>query len=227
MEKHDRLMRILEYQFKDKSLLQSALTHRSARGQNNERLEFLGDALINFVIAEELYHQFPQAEEGELSRLRAVLVKGQSLAQLAFELGLPDFLRLGPGELKSGGFSRESILADAFEAIVGAIYLDSDFVTCRERVLLWFMSRIKDVHLAIQKDAKTRLQEFLQGRRLPLPIYEVLSIEGEAHAQLFHVECRVENLPYSTKSVGASRRKAEQIAAEAFLDLLKAHLGIK
>lgn len=221
MEKIARLMQKLGYQFTNLNLLQAALTHRSARGPNNERLEFLGDSLVNFVIAAELYQQFPKAEEGELSRLRSVLVKGESLAQLAQELELGDYLHLGPGELKSGGFSRQSILADAFEAIVGAIYLDSDFNTCREKVLHWFSSRIKEVHLAIQKDAKTRLQEYLQARKLPLPTYDVLTIEGEAHAQVFHVECRVMGLPHFTRSSGSSRRKAEQIAAEDFLNLLK------
>lgn len=216
-----RLMRRLGYQFTTGSLLQAALTHRSMRGVNNERLEFLGDSLLNFIIAAELYQQFPQAEEGELSRLRSVLVKGESLAELAQEFELGEYLRLGPGELKSGGFTRQSILADAFEAIIGAIYLDASFDVCRERVLYWFSSRIKEVHLAIQKDAKTRLQEYLQARKLPLPIYEVLSIKGEAHAQLFCVECRVLGLPYTAQSFGASRRKAEQVAAEQFLALLK------
>jgi ribonuclease-3 len=214
------LLHKLNYAFKNIDLLKAALTHRSIRGQNNERLEFLGDSLLNFIIAEQLYKTFLSAEEGDLSRLRAILVKGDTLAEIAQEFCLGDYLRLGPGELKSGGFLRKSILADAFEAVIGAIYLDSDFETCREHVLSWFASRIKEVHLAIQKDPKTRLQEYLQSRHLPLPKYEILAIEGEAHAQLFHIECRVLGLSYATTSVGSSRRKAEQLAAEKYLELL-------
>lgn len=214
------LMRKLNYRFKDLSLLQASLTHRSVRGENNERLEFLGDSLLNFIIASELYRVFTYAKEGDLSRLRATLVKGETLAEIAQEFNLGDFLRLGQGELKSGGFTRKSILADAFEAIIGAIFLDSNFETTRERVLSWFASRIKDIHLNDQKDSKTRLQEYLQSQRLPLPQYDILSIEGEPHAQLFHIECRVHGLPFVTHSIGASRRKAEQLAAEKFLELL-------
>lgn len=221
MRSIDSLMRKLGYEFKNVDLLQTALTHRSVRGQNNERLEFLGDSLLNFIVAEQLYRSFSSAREGELSRLRASLVQGETLAEIAQELELGDFLRLGPGELKSGGFNRKSILADAFEAIIGAIYLDSTFEVCREKLLKWFDSRIKELHLAIQKDPKTRLQEYLQSKHLPLPQYEILSIEGEAHAQLFHIECRVLGLPHVTESKGPSRRKAEQLAAEKYLELLK------
>lgn len=217
----DALMRQLKYEFKDVELLQAALTHRSLRGQNNERLEFLGDSLLNFIIAEELYRQFRTAKEGDLSRLRANLVKGETLAEIAQEFKLGDFLRLGPGELKSGGFSRKSILADAIEAIIGAIYLDSSFENCRTIVLQWFDRRFKEITPSIEKDPKTRLQEYLQAKHLPLPQYVILSIDGEAHAQLFHVECRVPGLAFVTNSVGSTRRKAEQLAAEKYLQLLK------
>lgn len=219
MPKLTILMRKLQYEFKNMSLLEAALTHRSLRGQNNERLEFLGDALLNFVIAEGLYLLFNLAEEGELSRLRASLVKGETLAEISQEFNLGDFLRLGPGELKSGGFSRKSILADALEAIIGAIYLDSNFENCRERILSWFDSRMKGIHLSGEKDPKTRLQEYLQARHLPLPIYEILEIKGQAHAQVFHMECRVKGLSFVSNSVGPSRRKAEQLAAEKYLKL--------
>ncbi|MBA2654319.1 MAG: ribonuclease III [Gammaproteobacteria bacterium] len=221
MRSADQLMRKLNYEFKHKDLLLAALTHRSVRSENNERLEFLGDSLLNFIIAEQLYRNFTSAKEGDLSRLRATLVKGETLAEIAQEFELGDFLRLGPGELKSGGFLRKSILADAFEAIIGAIYLDSNYETCQGRVLSWFESRINEIHLSIQKDPKTRLQEYLQAKHLPLPCYEILAIEGEAHAQLFHIECRVSGLAYVTSSIGPSRRKAEQLAAEKFLELLR------
>jgi ribonuclease-3 len=221
MRSLDILVRQLQYEFHDPELLQAALTHRSVRGQNNERLEFLGDSLLNFIVAEALYDHFRYAKEGDLSRLRANLVKGDTLADIAQEFKLGDFLRLGPGELKSGGFSRKSILADALEAIIGAIYLDSNFEICRTRVLNWFESRIKEISLSLEKDPKTRLQEYLQSKHLPLPQYEILAVEGEAHAQVFHIECRVPSLPYVTNSVGSTRRKAEQLAAEKYLQLLK------
>lgn len=217
----DSLMHKLQYQFNNPHLLQAALTHRSMRGENNERLEFLGDSLLNFIIAEQLYKNFTSAKEGDLSRLRAVLVRGETLAEIAQEFEIGDYLRLGPGELKSGGFTRKSILADAFEAVIGAIYLDANFDVCKERVLNWFESRVKEMHLSMQKDPKTRLQEYLQAKRLPLPKYEILAIEGEAHAQVFHIECSVVGLSTVTTSIGPSRRKAEQLAAEQFLNLLQ------
>lgn len=221
MRSLDILMRQLKYQFNNIDLLKAALTHRSVRGQNNERLEFLGDSLLNFIVAEVLFHRFQYAKEGDLSRLRANLVKGETLSEIALDLKLSDFLRLGPGELKSGGFHRKSILADAFEAIIGAIYLDSDLDICREKVLQWFESRINAISLSLEKDPKTRLQEYLQSKHLSLPQYEILSIEGEAHAQVFHIECRVSGLAFVTSSVGSTRRKAEQLAAEKYLQLLK------
>lgn len=214
----DKLQRQLGYTFKDPELATLALTHRSYGGKNNERLEFLGDSIVNFLIAEELYTRFPEAREGQLSRLRALLVRGQTLAELAREFKLGDFLLLGSGELKSGGFRRESILADAVEALLGAIYLDTGMEACRERVAVWFSSRlaalsVTDLH---NKDAKTRLQEYLQSRQLKLPEYELLSIEGKAHAQTFKVNCMVEGL-LPCVGEGSSRRIAEQQSARRAL----------
>jgi ribonuclease III len=214
------LMQKLGYQFKNIDLLRAALTHRSVRGQNNERLEFLGDALLNFIMAEDLYFQFINAEEGDLSRLRAILVKGETLAEIAQEFNLGNCLRLGPGEFKNGGLFRKSILADALEAVIGAIYLDSNFEVCRLKVNTWFESRVRGTYLDVEKDPKTRLQEYLQAKHLPLPQYEILTIEGEAHAQIFHIECRVPGLSFVATSRGTSRRRAEQLAAEKYLVLL-------
>src|SRR5210317_1098567 len=160
-----RLQRALGYEFTDPHLLSLALTHRSASGANNERLEFLGDSIVKHIIAEALYHQFPESREGDMSRMRATLVKGDTLAELARELQLGDYLQLGPGERKSGGHRRGSILADAFEAVVGAILLDAGVEQCRERVLDWFSTRLDDLSDSlVEKDPKTRLQEYLQGR---------------------------------------------------------------
>ncbi len=217
-----KISKLLGYHFKDESLLQAALSHRSVRGKNNERLEFLGDAILNFIIAASLYMQCPHAKEGELSRLRAGLVNGEMLAELAQEFTLGEYLRLGPGELKSGGARRKSILADALEAIIGAIYLDSNMEICQERVLTWFYSRLEEVsHTGTKKDPKTQLQEFLQARKSHLPVYSVLSIDGQAHKQIFHVRCDVEGSTISTEGSGSSRRAAEQIAAQKFLDSIQ------
>lgn len=209
------------HEFKDSGLLELAMTHRSYGGRNNERLEFLGDSIVNFVIAEALFQRFPEAREGQLSRLRARLVKGQTLAELAREMRVGECLRLGSGEMKSGGHRRESILADAVEAVIGAIYLDAGMDVARARVLAWFAERLANINLKeSQKDPKTRLQEFLQSRQAPLPRYEVTSVEGEAHAQTFTVECHVEVLDKHTVGSGSSRRHAEQQAAERALALL-------
>ena len=216
--KLDRLERRIGYSFKDQDLLVLALTHRSLGGRNNERLEFLGDSILNFVAAEALFERFPQAREGQLSRLRARLVKGVTLAELAkgFELG--DYLRLGSGELKSGGFRRESILADTTEAIIGAIYLDSGMEAARERILLWLTEHIESLTLVDNnKDPKTRLQEYLQGQHCDLPEYEVIDVSGEAHCRVFRVECRVAPMTGHTFGVGNSRRLAEQEAAQKAL----------
>lgn len=212
------LSRQLGYQFENVELLEQALTHRSCGSRNNERLEFLGDSILNFTIAEALYEQFPKAKEGQLSRLRAGLVRGLTLAEISREKDVGEHLHLGSGELKSGGFNRDSILADALEAIIGAIYLDSGFDRCRERILHWYQSRLADLSLEdTHKDAKTRLQEFLQSRHYSLPVYHLMRVEGEAHEQVFHVECEVENLEKHTKGRGGSRRIAEQKAAEKAL----------
>lgn len=221
-----RLQRRLGYEFESTTHLQLALTHRSYGSHNNERLEFLGDSILNMVIAERLYHTFPAAREGQLSRLRARLVKGVTLAEIAREFELGEFLSLGSGELKSGGFRRESILADAVESIIGAIYLDSSFERCREKILAWFDQRLEGLSLQdTQKDPKTRLQEYLQSRQQPLPQYEVVSVQGEAHAQLFRVECEVPGLQTKTIGNGGSRRLAEQQAARDALQALGVETG--
>ncbi|MEH6577618.1 MAG: ribonuclease III [Amphritea sp.] len=216
------LARKLGYKFDDESLAELAVTHRSHGKKNNERLEFLGDSILNFIIAEALYARFPEAQEGQLSRLRAQLVKGETLAELAREMKLGDYLKLGSGELKSGGYRRGSILADAVEAIIGAIYLDSEMDTCRGYVLAWYQTRLDQTSLQdTKKDSKTRLQEFLQSRRAPLPEYELISVEGEAHKQTFHIRCNVNLLQQATEGVGGSRRQAEQEAAKQALLALK------
>lgn len=218
----DTLCRDLGYHFRDGQLLEMALTHRSVGSRNNERLEFLGDAVLSFVISAELYQRFDAINEGTLSRLRASLVKGDTLARIAHELRLGDYLNLGSGELKSGGYRRASILADALEAILGAVYLDSDIERTRQLILALYEERIDAVQPAANlKDPKTRLQEYLQARRLPLPTYSVVATEGEAHEQTFTVTCAVEGLPEPTVATAASRRKAEQAAAELALRALE------
>jgi ribonuclease-3 len=212
----------LGYHFTDEALLDLALTHRSAGRPNNERLEFLGDALVNLVVAEMLFDTRPRANEGELSRLRAQLVSEPALAGRARELKLGDALKLGSGELKSGGFRRDSILADAFEALVAAIYRDGGFHACREWLRAIFAVPIAAAGPAL-KDPKTRLQEWLQGRGLPLPHYELLAEHGEEHARQFEVACVVAQ-PRAARfeGRGGSRRAAEQQAAEAALEALDA-----
>lgn len=220
----DALLRKLGYRFTDPTLLISALTHRSAGGVNNERLEFLGDAVLGLVIAEALFRRYPDASEGELSRLRASLVRKQTLAELARDLELGDWLRLGSGELKSGGYRRDSILADALEAIFGAVYLDGGFAACTTLIHSLYAERLNRLPaqpLAI-KDPKTRLQEHLQGRHMELPEYRVVSINGDAHAQVFEVECRAVALGEATVGYGSSRRRAEQQAAQQMLAALGA-----
>lgn len=217
----DELIRALSYRFRDPGFLKEALTHRSKGSANNERLEFLGDAILGFVIAEALYRHFPQATEGELSRYRASLVKMETLAELAREFSLGDYLLLGPGELKSGGFRRESILADAMEAIIGAIFLDSDMDTARDFILRSFERRLTELpDRQSLKDPKTLLQEYLQARRLPLPEYEVVATEGSDHEQSFEVQCTVSGLDAPVTGKGTSRRKAEQSAAQIALEQL-------
>lgn len=221
-----RLERQLGYTFQNQDLLILALTHRSFAGRNNERLEFLGDAILNFVAGEALFERFPQAREGQLSRLRARLVKGETLAVLARGLDLGEYLRLGSGELKSGGFRRESILADALEALIGGIYLDAGMDMARQRVLAWLSNELESLTLVdTNKDPKTRLQEFLQSRGTDLPRYDVVDIQGEPHCRTFFVQCEVALLNENTQGQGASRRIAEQVAAAAALVALGVENG--
>ena len=205
----------LEYTFKDEALLTEALTHRSVSSRNNERLEFLGDGILNFVIADRIFEQFPDMQEGDMSRLRASLVNKNTLADIARTLNLGEYLRLGAGEMKSGGFRRESILADAVESIFGAVYRDSGFDECKKLILRLYEDKLENIPDAQSlKDPKTRLQEILQSHRLPLPVYNVLDISGKVHNQVFKVECRIDSLECVTTAEGGSRRKAEQSAAE-------------
>ncbi len=211
----------LGYTFKDPSNLTLALTHRSFHKAHNERLEYLGDAVLGMVVAEALYHRFPQQPEGKLTRMRASLVKGETLAQLGQEFELGSLLRLGSGELKSGGHRRASILADAVEAIIGAIYLESGLDTCSSLILNWLDSRIATLDpTEHSKDNKTRLQEYLQGKKQPLPDYQVKDILGKDHDQVFVVECTVSALEGVVTGRGSSRRKAEQQAAKVALEKL-------
>ena len=212
--------RALGHAFSTPALLAQALTHRSAGQHNNERLEFLGDALVNLIVAELIYEQHPRADEGEMTRLRAALVNGTALAAIARDAELGDRLHLGPGELKSGGFRRDSILADAFEAVIAAIYLDAGWSSCRDIVRGLFESRSAAGGTA--KDAKTRLQETLQARALPLPAYELVASRGDEHAKTFDVECCIESLGIRTSGSGSTRRGAEQAAAEQALTALEA-----
>jgi ribonuclease-3 len=215
------LFKKIGYSFNDVCLLQQAMTHRSFRGAHNERLEFLGDSILSFVIADALYHQFPKVREGDLSRMRSTLVRGQTLAEIGLEFELGQFLRLGPGELKSGGYRRESTLADAVEAIIGAAFLDSDIETCRTLVLSWYEKRLKEISPGLnQKDPKTLLQEYLQSRKVPLPSYNVIDTKGQAHNQIFTVECVIQDQP-QVVATGSSRRKGEQKAAELALKMIK------
>lgn len=211
----------LGYECRDAALLEAALTHRSAGGPHNERLEFLGDAVLNCVAAVLVFREFATADEGELSRFRASLVSGETLAAIAADIGLGSQVRLGSGELKSGGFRRKSILADALEALFGAIYLDGGYAAATTVVERLLAARLDKLPSAAElKDPKTRLQETLQARGLPLPVYAVESISGEAHNQLFNVYCVVDPLGLKTLGAGASRRRAEQAAAQLLLDEL-------
>ena len=221
IDKYHRLNKAIGYTFNDVALLQQALTHRSAAKKHNERLEFLGDAILGMVIGETLYKRFTDVPEGKLTRMRSTLVKGDTLAELAREACMGELLLLGPGELKSGGHRRSSILADAVEALLGAIYLDSGMEQVRDVISRLWESRIEKLDPnAHPKDSKTRLQEYLQGRKLPLPSYEVISISGKDHAQVFEVSCTVTTLDKPVSASGNSRRKAEQEAARLTLETL-------
>jgi len=208
--------------FADPLLLESALRHRSAGANNNERLEFLGDGVLNFVIADQLFRLKPAATEGELSRLRATLVREDTLADVARELELGEYLTLGSGELKSGGFRRASILADALEALIGAVYLDQGFEVARDLILRLFRDKLANLpSAAVLKDPKTQLQEYLQACQQELPCYDVVDTQGAAHAQTFTVACRVASEATPSLGKGSSRRKAEQAAARKMLERIR------
>ena len=218
----DGLVKFIGYSFKNPALLTQALTHRSFSGNNNERLEFLGDGALNFIIANQLYQRFPRLAEGDLSRLRAALVKESTLSEIAVSLNIGDALKLGEGELKSAGWRRPSILADALEAIIGAVYVDSGYHAAEALVLKLYAEKLAIIDpKIIDKDAKSQLQEYLQGKKIELPDYKVVSVEGEAHAQTFKMECVIEKLNITTVGEGTSRRIAEQQAAQLALEAIK------
>ncbi|TSA21415.1 MAG: ribonuclease III [Betaproteobacteria bacterium] len=222
MSNLDALQARLGYRFQEAKTLLDALTHRSFAASNNERLEFLGDGVLNLCIGLLLYQRFPQIKEGMLSRLRANLVSQQPLFEIATELHLGDWLRLGEGEMKSGGASRPSILADALESVLGATLLDGGFEAARGVIARLFETRLAAIDPEQQgKDAKTRLQEWLQSRRMGLPSYTLRATQGQAHAQVFVVECRIDPLGVLTEGTGASRKAAEQAAAEAACRVVK------
>jgi ribonuclease-3 len=211
----EQIEKILNYNFNDKSLLELALTHRSYQGKNNERLEFLGDSILNFVIAESLYKKFDLLPEGDLSRLRSQLVKSATLSEIGILLKLGDFLILGEGELKSSGWRRPSILADSVESIIGAVYIDGGIIASNNLILSWFKEKIDSINPNdIKKDSKSILQELLQAKKIPLPDYSVVSIEGEAHCQHFKISCSIPKLGLSVEGEGSSRKIAEQSAAD-------------
>ncbi|UDG80628.1 Ribonuclease 3 [Candidatus Hartigia pinicola] len=217
-----KVQRKIGYDFNQYELLIKALTHRSASSQHNERLEFLGDAILNFVIANDLYYRFPTADEGDLSRMRATLVRGNTLVELAREFELGESLYLGPGEFKSGGFRRESILANTVEALIGSIFLDSNIQVIEKIILDWYHTRLDNISLSNkQKDPKTRLQEYLQGKHIPLPNYIIVQVRGEAHDQEFTIHCEISGIDQLIDGVGSSRRKAEQASAEQALKILE------
>ncbi len=216
-----KVLRVLGYSFKDGELLARALTHRSVGARHNERLEFLGDALLGMVVAEFLFATYPDADEGQLTRARATLVNRETLANVARSLDLGELIYLGEGELKSGGWRRDSILANTVEALLGAIYLDGGMEACRRSVLSLLQSRLATIDPeCTRKDAKTELQEFLQSRRRCLPEYKTMDISGPSHEQMFTVSCVVDSLPAPVVANGPTRRKAEQAAARATLELL-------
>ncbi|WWO98964.1 MAG: ribonuclease III [Candidatus Dasytiphilus stammeri] len=214
----NQLQNKMGYFFQEYSLLQQALTHRSSNGKHNERLEFLGDSILNYVIANALYHRFPNMNEGNMSRIRATLVRENTLAQIARDFNISNCLRLGLGEVKNGGTNRESILADAMEAIIGSIFLDSDIFTIEKLILNWYQDRLQNISPNDNpKDPKTRLQEWLQSHKMPLPTYLVSKVSGEAHDHMFTIICKISNINELVIGVGSSRRKAEQIAAQNML----------
>ena len=218
----DKLQKNLSYQFSDIELLSKALTHRSVSKQNNERLEFLGDSVLGSIISEELYSRHSNIDEGQLSRLRSHLVRGNTLANLAKKLDISENLRLGQGELKSGGFRRESILADTFEAILGAIFLDSDYLTVKKVVLNLFSDLLNEVKSEESlKDFKTQLQEMLQKKGYDLPKYELLQTKGKDHNAVFYVSCHIEELKIKVEKSAKSIKRAEQACAQSILEEIK------
>lgn len=217
-----RLLKYIHYEFSDPQLFKTALTHRSCGSPNNERLEFLGDSILNFTITEALFSRFPDASEGKLSTLRAQLVKGDTLAEIAITLELGDCLYLGEGERKSGGFRRPSILADTVEAIIGAVYSDSGIAPAQALVHLLYKERLQNVTLSVtSKDTKTQLQEWLQARKKPIPKYEVVNTSGQGHDQVFTVQCRVIIRKEPTEASATNRKVAEKKAAALMLSILE------
>ncbi len=221
LNNHKLLEKTIGHHFKDAKLLERALTHCSAGANNNERYEFLGDSVLNLILSQALYEQFPTATEGQLTRLRAICVNGEALAKISREFNLGEQLSFGVGELRSGGATRPSILADALEALIAAIYLDAGFDVTKACVLNWYQPLLTGTSLEMtKKDPKTQLQEWLQGRHQPLPEYTVVAIQGESHEQSFNVECRIVMCDQLFTGTGTSRRRAEQSAARAALEYL-------
>lgn len=219
----DILQDAISYKFNDILLLEQALTHRSAHHKHNERLEFLGDAILGSVIANALYEKFPKANEGQLSRLRAFLVKEKALSELATQLNFSQFLILGSGELKSGGFRRASILSDTFEAIIGAVVLDSDYHIAQQYIINLYSQKLAALSLNMaEKDPKTKLQEWLQARSHPIPVYEVVRSAGKDHAKTYWVMCSLDFQSIKVEGNGASRRIAEQDAANRAMNEIQA-----
>lgn len=217
-----KLQKSIGYKFKNINLLKHALTHRSASMHHNERLEFLGDSILSFIIAKKIYNYFPNINEGKMSRIRAALVRGNTLAEIAYEFSLGKYLKLGLGEKKSGGFKRESILANAIEAIISSIFIDSDIYITEKIILTWYQDRFKKISShETQKDPKTKLQEYLQSKHILLPIYHITQIYGESHNQIFIITCKIKGFKKSFFGFGSSRRKAEQDAAKNALIRLK------
>ena len=221
-ERPSNLEKAIDYKFEDEALLETALTHRSIGRGNNERLEYLGDAALGFIIADAIFKKFSEATEGELTRIRSSLVKGETLAELARDLSLGEYIKLGSGEMKSGGWRRDSILANTLEAIIGAVYLDSDMEVCRRCVVSLYNKLLTEVSPDnLNKDSKTSLQELLQSRRMELPVYHVLSENGDAHERIFIIECSIKDQDISVQAEGHSKRIAEQVAAEKALSVLE------
>ena len=218
----EQFLALTGYQFSQQELLEQALTHRSfSHDVNNERLEFLGDSILNLIISNHIYRRFTESDEGDLSRIRASLVKQETLAWIALEINLGDHIHLGGGELKSGGFRRASILSDALEALIGAVYLDSDYQQTETVVLDWYRELLENLdESANLRDPKTQLQEYLQARRKPLPNYKVEQTTGKSHDQVFTVGCRISDPDMQSNGQGSSRKKAEQQAARKILDKL-------